>query len=214
MPARFFLIFLIVVINTAYSQKQPTKPLHQLQQEFVDLRFGMFIHFNIPTFMDHDWADPDASPSIFNPTKLNCDQWAKAAKSANMSYGCLTTKHHSGFPIWNTKTTDYNVMNSPLKRDVVKEYADAFRANGLKVMLYYSILDTNHKLRKGHITPQHIQMVKAQITELLTNYGEITALIIDGWDAPWSRISYDDIPFEEIYLLVKSLQPQWPVDGS
>jgi len=66
---------------------------------------------------------------------LNCDQWAKAAKSANMSYGCLTTKHHSGFAIWNTKTTDYNVMNSPLKRDVVKEYADAFRANGLKVML-------------------------------------------------------------------------------
>ncbi|MEI9920372.1 MAG: alpha-L-fucosidase [Bacteroidota bacterium] len=199
------LIWSIVLISfPALSQK----PLNQLQQEFVDLRFGMFIHFNIPTFMDHDWADPEASPALFNPGKLNCDQWAKAAKSANMSYGCLTTKHHSGFAIWNTKTTDYNVMNSPLKRDVVKEYADAFRANGLKVMLYYSILDTHHKLRKGHITPQHIQMVKAQITELLTNYGEITALIIDGWDAPWSRISYDDIPFEEIYLLVKSLQPQ------
>jgi alpha-L-fucosidase len=199
------LILSFILFNhSARSQKN----LNQLQQEFVDLRFGMFIHFNIPTFMDHDWADPEASPSLFNPTKLNCDQWAKAAKSANMSYGCLTTKHHSGFAIWNTKTTDYNVMNSPLKRDVVKEYADAFRANGLKVMLYYSILDAHHKLRKGHITPQHIEMVKAQLTELLTNYGEITALIIDGWDAPWSRISYDDIPFEEIYLLVKSLQPQ------
>lgn len=183
------------------------KDLHALQQSFVDLRFGMFIHFNIPTFMQDDWADPDASPAIFNPTKLNCEQWAQAAKSANMSYGCLTTKHHSGFCIWNTKTTDYNVMNSPLKRDVVKEYTDAFRAKGLKVMLYYSILDTHHKLRPGCITKQHIQMVKAQLRELLTRYGEITALIIDGWDAPWSRISYDDVPFEEIYNLIKSIQP-------
>ncbi|GAB4032806.1 hypothetical protein GCM10028774_14540 [Spirosoma jeollabukense] len=93
---------------------QPSQ-LAQLQQDFVDLRFGMFIHFNIPTFMEDDWADPNASPTLFNPTKLNCDQWAKAARSANMSYGALTTKHHSGFCIWNTRTTDYNVMNSPLK---------------------------------------------------------------------------------------------------
>jgi len=208
-PLIVFTIVNSIFAPTLEAQKQPAaKTLFELQQDFVDLRFGMFIHFNIPTFMDQDWADPDALPAVFNPTKLNCDQWAKAAKSANMSYGCLTTKHHSGFAIWNTKTTDYNVMNSPLKRDVVKEYADAFRANGLKVMLYYSILDTHHNLRKGLIKPEHIQMVKNQITELLTNYGEITALIIDGWDAPWSRISYDDIPFEEIYLLVKSLQPQ------
>ncbi|HMH24360.1 MAG TPA: alpha-L-fucosidase, partial [Puia sp.] len=186
---------------------QGPERLHALQQQFEDLRFGMFIHFNIPTFMDQDWADPDASPVLFDPKKLDCNQWALAAKSANMSYGCLTTKHHSGFCIWDTKTTDYNSMHSPLKRDVVREYVNAFRAQGLKTMLYYSILDTHHKLRPGFITPQHIQMVKAQLTELLTNYGEITALIIDGWDAPWSRISYDDIPFEEIYRLVKSLQP-------
>jgi len=158
--------------------------------------------------MNQDWPDPDAPAALFNPTKLNCDQWAKAAKSANMSYGCLTTKHHSGFCIWDTKTTDYNVMNSPLKKDVVKEYADAFRKNGLKVMLYYSILDTHHKLRPNQITPKHIDMVKAQLTELLTKYGKIEALIIDGWDAPWSRLSYDDIPFEDVYHLVKSIQPE------
>ena len=188
-------------LNTA------AKALPQLQQDFVDLRFGMFVHYNIPTYTDADWPDPQASPGIFNPKKLDCNQWAKAAKSANMTYGCLTTKHHSGFAIWDTKTTDYNVMNSPLKRDVVKEYANAFRKNGLKVMLYYSILDTHHGLRPNQIKPDHIKMVKAQLTELLTNYGEINALIIDGWDAPWSRISYDDIPFEEIYILIKSLQP-------
>jgi alpha-L-fucosidase len=91
---------------------------------------------------------------------------------------------------------------------VVKQFADAFRANGLKVMLYYSILDTHHKLRPNQITPDHIKMIKTQITELLTNYGKIEALIIDGWDAPWSRISYDEVPFDDIYHLVKSIQPE------
>jgi alpha-L-fucosidase len=202
---------LLLLACMAKAQSPASKKgadLFALQQQFVNLRFGMFIHFNIPTFMEDDWADPDASPAIFNPQQLDCNQWAQAAQSAHMSYGCLTTKHHSGFCIWDTKTTDYNVMNSPLKRDVVKEYADAFRAKGLKVMLYYSILDTHHKLRPGWISRQHIEMEKAQLTELLTKYGEISALIIDGWDAPWSRISYDDVPFEEIYGLIKSLQPE------
>jgi alpha-L-fucosidase len=202
------LLLTTISVGGFSQEKQPTGlPLNQLQQQFVDLGFGMFIHYNIPTYMEDDWADPDASPDLFNPKKLNTDQWATAAKSANMSYGCLTTKHHSGFAIWDTKTTTYNVMNSPLKRDVVKEYAASFRKQGLKVMLYYSILDTHHKLRPGQIAPAHIKMVKDQLTELLTNYGEISALVIDGWDAPWSRISYDDVPFEEIYNLIKSIQP-------
>jgi len=202
----FILFFLYSILMNAQEFKNVQK-LTQLQQQFVDLRFGMFIHFNIPTYVNEDWPDPDTPAAIFNPTKLDCEQWAKAAKSAHMSYGCLTTKHHSGFCIWDTKTTDYNVMNSPLKRDVVKEYVTAFRKNNLRVMLYYSILDTHHRLRPGMITKKHVEMIKAQLTELLTNYGTISALIIDGWDAPWSRISYDDIPFEEIYMLIKSLQP-------
>ena len=184
------------------------KTLHQLQQEFIDRRFGMFIHFNMPTFYDQDWPDPDAPAERFNPTRLDCSQWARAAKSAGMSYGCLTTKHHSGFCIWDPKTTDYNVLNSPLRRDVVREYADAFRAEGLEVYIYYSILDTHHRLRPHMIRPQHIQMIKDQLTELLTGYGRIGAIIIDGWDAPWSRISYDEIPFEDIYRHIKALQPE------
>lgn len=198
------LCLVIAVLQWGIAQ---TKSLHQLQQDFVDLRCGMFIHFNMPTYFNDDWPDPDAAPQLFNPKKMDCRQWAKAAKSANMTYGCLTTKHHSGFCIWDTKTTDYSVMSSSFKRDVVKEYADAFRAEGLKVMLYYSILDTHARLRPNRITPEHIGMIKEQLRELLTNYGEITALIIDGWDAPWSRISYDDVPFEDIYRLVKSIQP-------
>lgn len=205
MKKLFIVLALLLACGTeAFAEKS----LHQLQQEFVDLRFGMFIHFNIPTFSPEDWPDPDQPVSTFNPTRLNCHQWAKAAKAANMSYGCLTTKHHSGFCIWDTKTTDYNSMNSPVHKDVVREYVDAFRSEGLKVMLYYSILDTHHRIRPGHIdTKKQTALIKAQLTELLSNYGEVTALIIDGWDAPWSRISYEDIPFPEIYQHIKSLQP-------
>ena len=197
----FLLLFFLICLS--YGQKSLTTA----QQEFADLRFGMFIHFNIPTFSTDDWPDPNTPVSAFNPTKLDCKQWAEAAKSANMSYGCLTTKHHSGFCLWDTKSTDYNVMNSPIKHDVVREYVDAFRAKGLKVMLYYSILDTHHMLRPGHINQKHVELVKEQIRELFSNYGEITALFIDGWESPWARISYDEIPFEDIYLLIKSLQP-------
>lgn len=181
--------------------------LAALQQRFVDLKFGMFIHFNMPTFWEADWPDPDADKDMFNPVAMDCRQWARAAKSAKMTYGCLTTKHHSGFCIWNTATTDYSVGSNAFGRDVVKEYADAFRAEGLEVMLYYSILDTHHRIRPGCITDEHVEFIKRQLTELLTGYGKISALIIDGWDAPWSRISYEEVPFEEIYRLVKRLQP-------
>lgn len=198
-------MLLLAVFSGAFAKQ---KTLHQLQQDFVDLRFGMFIHYNIPTYAPDDWPDPDLPASVFNPQKLDCNQWAKAAKSAHMTYGCLTTKHHSGFCIWDTKTTDYSVMNSPLKRDVVGEYVKAFRKQGLEVMLYYSILDTHHRLRPGMITREKIDMIKAQLHELLTNYGPIKAMIIDGWDAPWSRISYEAVPFPEIYAYIKSLQPQ------
>ncbi|MEH6305517.1 alpha-L-fucosidase [Olivibacter sp. CPCC 100613] len=190
-------------INAQVDQQN----LRKSQLDFVNLGFGMFIHYGMPTFMDQDWSDPNAPLSLFNSPKLDADQWAEAAKSAHMTYGCLTTKHHSGFPIWDTHTTTYNVMNTPLGRDVVKEFTDAFRKKGLKVMLYYSILDTHQEIRPHSITRKHIQMIKDQLTELLSNYGEISALVIDGWDAPWSRISYDEVPFDDIYYHIKSLQP-------
>lgn len=206
--AYLFVLLQVLTFGQAHAQKQSLEAqLRKNQLDFVNLGFGMFIHYGMPTFMDQDWSDPNASLKLFNSPKLDADQWAKAAKSAKMTYGCLTTKHHSGFPIWDTKTTDYNVMNTPFGRDVVKEFTDAFRKNNLSVMLYYSILDTHQGIRPNQITEQQIDLIKAQITELLTKYGKIDALVIDGWDAPWSRISYDDIPFDDIYFLVKSLQP-------
>src|SRR5688572_28381409 len=89
----------VIIINTiplssisGYGQSKlnSQKDLAMLQQEFINLRFGMFIHYSIATYLNHDWADPNAPPSILNPKKLNCDQWAKAAMSANMAFGCFT----------------------------------------------------------------------------------------------------------------------------
>lgn len=199
------------------------KTLHERQQDFVDLKFGLFIHFGMGTYLEADWADPDCPPSRFNPVKLDCGQWADAAKAANMKFACMSVKHHNGFAMWNTGTTDYNVMNSGVGRDVVREFVDSMRSRGLKVMYHFSILDMHEKILPNHIEEGDLDFIKNQLRELLTNYGPIEALMIDGWDAPWSRISYDDISFEEIYRFVKSLQPEclvmdlngakYPADG-
>jgi alpha-L-fucosidase len=183
------------------------KPLLELQQKFLDLRFGMFVHFNMATFQDREWGDPTSPADLFNPTGLDTDQWAAAAKSANMTWGCLTTKHHDGFCIWPTATRSASVGQTQHKIDVVRAYVDSFRKASLRVALYYSILSKRDDIRHFNITREKIQLVKDQLTELFTNYGAIDALIIDGWDAPWSRITYEEMPFSEIYEHIKSLQP-------
>lgn len=183
------------------------KPLVELQQEFLDLRFGMFIHLNMATFEEREWGDAKVSAKIFNPAHLDTDQWAEAARSAHMGYGCLSTKHHDGFCLWPTATRSPSVKDSSFPRDIVRSYMDSFRRKGLKVCLYYSILDLRADIRAYQIDESKIELIKAQLTELLTNYGEVTALIIDGWSAAWSRIYYDQLPFRIVYDHVKSLQP-------
>lgn len=183
------------------------RPILELQQRFVDLRFGMFLHFNMATFQDREWGDPTSSPELFHPTALDTDQWAAAAKSANMTWGCLTTRHHDGFCIWPTKTKAASVRQTSHQIDVVRSYVDSFRKAGLRVGLYYSILSLRDDIRHFNVTPEKVQLIKDQLTELFTNYGEIDILITDGWDAPWSRITYEEVPFREIYEHIKALQP-------
>jgi alpha-L-fucosidase len=115
----------------------------------------------------------------------------------------IREKHHDGFAIWPTRTRGTSVKTL----DVVRAYVDSCRKSGLKVGLYYSILDLRADIRKFCITPDKVDLIMAQLTELLTNYGVIDLLIFDGWNAPWSRITYDDLPFELIYRHVKMLQP-------
>ena len=183
------------------------QPLPDLQQRFVDLRFGMFLHFNMATFQDREWGDPGSPPDLFHPTDLDTDQWASAAKSANMAWGCLTTRHHDGFCIWPTRSSAANVGQTLNSTDVVRAYVNSFRKAGLRVGLYYSILSMRDDIRHFNVMPAKVQLIKDQLTELFTGYGEVDILITDGWNAPWSRITYEEVPFREIYEHVKSLQP-------
>ncbi|ROP41908.1 alpha-L-fucosidase [Saccharothrix texasensis] len=178
--------------------------LQHLQQAFVDMRFGMFIHYNMATYSDEEWASPDLDPRLFAPTALDCAQWAATAKAAGMSWAALTTKHHDGFCLWPTRQTGYNVMNSSYPRDVVREYVDAFRAQGLKPCFYFSIWDRTQGVAQGSVTRAGIDFVKDQLTELLTWYGEIPVLVIDGW--AW-QMGHQAVPYQEIREHVKTLQP-------
>src|ERR1700741_1710046 len=199
------------------------RPLLDLQQRFVDLRFGMFVHFNMATFQDREWGDPTSSADLFRPTVLDTDQWAAAAQSANMTWGCLTTRHHDGFCIWPTKSAAANVGQTLHSTDIVRAYVNSFRKAGLRVGLYYSILSLRDDIRHFNVTSAKVQLIKDQLTELLTRYGEVDILITDGWDAPWSRITYEEVPFHEIYEHIKNLQPdclicdlnasQYPLSG-
>lgn len=205
---RFALIVAFTLLAGSLKAPAQQKSLHALQQEFVDFRFGMFVHFGLPTFQEADWTDPQLSPEVFNPVRLDTDQWVAVAKSAGAKFICISVKHHAGFCLWDTATTDYSVMNSPLRRDVLKELVQSLRKEGMQIMYHFSILDTHHGIRPTlPFTPEKIAFIKEQLRELLTEYGPVNTLMFDGWDAPWGRISYQDIPFPEIYNYVKSLQP-------
>lgn len=204
------------------------KPLSELQRELVNDRFGMFIHFSPTTFLDipdmlePDHAPPqqgkdgkkgtadDLSPSLVNPAKLDCSQWARAAKSAKMTFGVITTKHHDGFCMWPSKYSDYTVAQG-CKRDIVKEFADAFRKEGLKVGFYYSIRDRTAEIVTGNpsgYSPEKIQLIKNQLTELLTNYGEISQIVFDGWNNSWHQSpTFEEINYPDIRAHIKSIQP-------
>ncbi len=199
------LSLLLILVGSLFNTA--AKDLHELQQDFVDLKFGLFVHFGLGTYLDHDWADPEQPATLFNPDKLDCRQWIKGAESAGMNFGCMSVKHHVGFCMWDTQTTPYNVMNSSVKRDVVKEFVDASREKDMKVMFQFSILDLHEGVLPNQIKPEHTDYLKSPLEELHTSYGPIDALMIDGWDAPWSRISYEEINFQEIYDYIKSIQP-------
>jgi alpha-L-fucosidase len=184
-----------------------SSPLESAQRAFVDLRFGMFIHFGILTYTGK-WAQPNLDITLFNPTKLNPAQWAEAAASAHMTFGVLTTRHHDGFALWPSKAGSFNVGHIPWMNsqgDVVKAYVDAFRAKGLQPGLYYSIWDATEGIgNSATITTAQVDYVKQQITELLTNYGPIPILVLDGYS--W-KTGHKAFPYEQIRALVKSIQP-------
>lgn len=181
---------------------------------FIHDRFGMFIHFGLYSLpARHEWIKsfekiPEEKYQKyfehFNPDLYDPKDWARQAREAGMKYVVLTTKHHEGFCLFDTKYTDYNVMNTPYGKDIVREYVDAFRAEGIHVGFYYSLIDWHHpdftidrihprrddenaeELNRGRDMKKYAKYMRDQVTELLTNYGKIDVL--------WFDFSYPDDP--------------------
>ncbi|MGM9636603.1 MAG: alpha-L-fucosidase [Eubacteriales bacterium] len=187
----------------------------ELVQDFLDLRFGMFLHFNSATYefasVGGDWGGESYQstfrPTQWNPSELDCRSWAAAAKSAGMTFAVLTTKHHDGFDLWDSAYTDYDVGAARLKTDVVEKFVEGCRAEGILPGLYFSMLDVKHKITSSDCTDSDVEFIKAQLRELLTGYGEIPFLIFDGWNAYWGGPHYAELPYEEIVNLVHTYQP-------
>ncbi|MCE7992671.1 MAG: alpha-L-fucosidase [Roseivirga sp.] len=159
----------------------PVGPLPSSQQlDWHEMEYYAFVHFNMNTFTDIEWGLGGESPELFNPTELDTRQWARVAKEAGMKAIILTAKHHDGFCLWPSEFTEHSVKNSPWKNgagDVIKELAAACKEYGLKMGLYLSPWDRNHA---EYGKPEYITYYRNQLKELLTNYGEVFELWVDG----------------------------------
>ena len=178
------------------------------QLAWQELEFYGFIHFGMNTFTGREWGDGRASPALFDPARLDPDQWAAAFKSAGMQGLILTCKHHDGFCLWPSAHTDYSVKHAPWKGgrgDVVAETAAACRRAGLKFGVYLSPWD-RHDPRYGAGKPYDDYYV-AQLTELLTGYGELFCVWLDGacGEGPNGRRQVYDWP--RYYRTIRALQP-------
>lgn len=207
---------------------------------FVNDRFGMFIHWGLYSIPARgEWVRSQEKMTIedyqpffdeFNPVDFDPKAWARAAKNAGMKYAVLTAKHHDGFCLFDSALTDYKSTNAPCGRDLVKEYLDAFRAEGLKVGLYYSVIDWHHPdfphygdrqhpmrdneaykdLEAGRNFDNYLEYMHGQIKELCTNYGKI--------DLFWFDFSYDDMTGEkwratDLVRMIRSYQPHVLMDN-
>lgn len=201
-------------------------------------RFGMFIHwglYSVPA--RHEWvksreklSDQDYQKyfDAFNPDLFKPEDWAKQAKEAGMKYVVITAKHHEGFCLWDSKFTEYKVTNTPAKRDVLKLAIEAFRKEGIRVGLYYSLIDWHHPdFPLDRIHPQrddkniraekrdmakYRKYMHAQLTELLTKYGAIDELFLDYSYPGADGKGHEDWDSESLLKLVRKLQPQIIVD--
>ncbi len=177
------LIILLLFIQSCTVSKIPktVEPIPNKHQiAWQEMEFYGFIHFSINTFTDVEWGYGDKSPELFNPSQLDARQWARIAKEAGMKGLILTDKHHDGFCLWPSKYTDYSVKSSPWKNgngDVVKELAEACKEYNLKMGVYLSPWDRNHA---DYGKPEYITYFRDQLTELLTNYGDIFEVWFDG----------------------------------
>lgn len=163
-----------------------------------------FVHFGVNTFTNKEWGDGTEPEAIFNPTKLDCDQWVAAIKSAGLKGLVLTAKHHDGFCLWPSAYTEHSVKNSPIKRDIVKEASEACRRGGIKFGFYLSPWDRNSKC---YGTPEYNDYFCNQLTELLTNYGEVFYVWFDNACGEGENGKKQEYDFPRYFDLIHKYQP-------
>jgi alpha-L-fucosidase len=179
----FCLLFSILSISVL-SQVKPPAPFGPLPSErqlaWHEMEYYMFVHFTVNTFTDKEWGFGDEKESVFNPSELDCRQWAEVARDAGMKGIILTTKHHDGFCLWPSKFTKHSVKSSLWKDgqgDVLKELRAACNEYGLKLGVYLSPWDRNSSF---YGTPEYLTYYRNQLRELLTEYGDIFEVWFDG----------------------------------
>ncbi|MFT4202691.1 MAG: alpha-L-fucosidase [Chitinophagaceae bacterium] len=236
---KYFLLVTSCIVLTVNSWGQDGHNL-AAKQWFQDARYGMFIHWGLFSLLgDGEWVLNNRNipfdnykllEKSFNPIDFDADRWVEMAKAGGMKYITLVTRHHDGFSLWDTKYSDFNIMHTPYKKDIVKQLADACHKHGLKIFFYYSLLDwgrsdysfTTGRTGKGtgrkvqEKWDDYIQFMKNQLTELLTHYGEVGGIWFDGyWDQMEEESAHRkdsdvrvDWHISEIYNLIHKLQPQ------
>jgi len=183
------------------------KPTPQ-QLAWQESELTMFLHFGINTFTDREWGDGKEDPKLFNPIELDARQWVQVAKDAGFKYMILTAKHHDGFCLWPSEYTEHSVKNSPWragKGDVVRELADACQEAGMKMGIYLSPWD-RHEQTYGD-SPVYNQYFRNQLTELLTNYGEISEVWFDGACGEGPNGRRQEYDWQSYYEVIRKLQP-------
>ncbi|OFX54464.1 MAG: alpha-L-fucosidase [Bacteroidetes bacterium GWB2_41_8] len=221
---RLLLIGIIVLLySVKFSTAQTKAPVAfgpvptENQLRWQEMEYYSFVHFSLNTYTDQSWGFGNEDVKLFNPEKADCRQWARICKEAGMKGIIITAKHHCGFCIWPSEYTEYSVKNSPWKDgkgDMVREMADACKEYGLKLGIYLSPWDRNHP---DYGKPEYITYFRNQLTELLTNYGEIFEVWFDGANGgdgyygganetrKIDRTTYYD--WKNTYKLIRKLQP-------
>jgi alpha-L-fucosidase len=221
---RFLLFGIIALLSFVYFSCNQTKSPEpygpvpsENQMRWQEMEYYSFVHFSLNTYTDQSWGFGNEDIKLFNPTELDCRQWARICKEAGMKGIIITAKHHCGFCLWPSKYTEYSVKNAPWKNgkgDIVREMADACKEYGLKLGIYLSPWDRNHP---DYGKPEYITYFRNQLTELLTNYGEIFEVWFDGANGgdgyygganetrKIDRTIYYD--WKNTYALIRKLQP-------
>jgi alpha-L-fucosidase len=230
------LCLLVLAVQFASAQEETSAQHSARMSWWRESRFGLFIHWGLYSIPAGTWEGStghaewirttaripveryDGLVEKFNPVRFDATAWVRMAKDAGMKYIVITSKHHDGFCLFDSRETDFDVMSTPFRRDIMKELAAECRKQGLKICWYHSIMDWHHpdylprrdwetgRSIEGADYNRFLRYLKAQLKELVTNYGDIGVLWFDGeWESTWNRALGRDL-----YEYVRSLHHQQP----